>query len=67
MKKLVLTPRHSFAFTYPCPRNLREIVMMSLIERESSDKVRDVWMDYHKDRYNSVAYAISKQEFLSLK
>lgn len=40
---------------------------MSLIERESPDKIRDVWMDYHKDRYNSVSYAVSKQEFLSLK
>ena len=36
---------------------------LSLIEREQPDKIRDIWLEYHKDRYNSMAYAISKKEF----
>jgi len=28
-----------FSFVYPCPRKLREIMQLSLIERESKDKI----------------------------
>lgn len=28
---------YKFSFTYPCPRKLREIVKMSLFEKESKD------------------------------
>ena len=34
--------KYAFVFTYPCPRNLREIMKMSLIERESYSKIKDI-------------------------
>ena len=42
--------KYQFAFNYPCPRKLREIMKLSLIERENKDKIKDIWLEYHKDR-----------------
>ena len=61
---LVQGARAGFAFTYPCPRNLREIIKMTLFERETKDRVKDIWMEYHKSRPNNVSYVLSKKEFL---
>lgn len=55
--------KYSFVFTYPCPRKLREIMKLSLIEREPKDKVAEIWMKYHRDKPNNVAYCISKNEY----
>lgn len=57
---------YQFAFTYPCPRKLREIMKMSLIERENKEKVVQIWMDYHKERDSTVSYALSKKEYEQL-
>ncbi len=35
------------SFTYPCPRKLREVIKMTLIERENKDKIVSLWMEYH--------------------
>lgn len=42
--------KFQFSFTYPSPRKLREVMKLSLIEREPKDKVINIWMDYHKDK-----------------
>lgn len=55
--------KFAFAFTYPCPRKLREIMQMSLIERENKDSVVKIWMAYHSEKPNNVAYAMSKSEY----
>lgn len=39
-----------FSFNYPCPRKLREIVKLSLVERETPDKITDIWKEYHSIR-----------------
>ncbi|KRX06534.1 hypothetical protein PPERSA_05147 [Pseudocohnilembus persalinus] len=39
---------------------------LSLIERESRDNVVDIWMKYHNNRNENVAYAISKKEYQKL-
>lgn len=41
---------YKFSFTYPCPRKLREIVKMSLFEKETKDNNISLWMEYHKDK-----------------
>lgn len=55
------------SFTYPCPRKLREVVKMSLFEREPKDRIVDLWLEYHKSKHNNVAYALSKSEWESFK
>jgi ATP synthase F1 complex assembly factor 1 len=42
-------PRYLFGFTYPCPQKLREVVRMTLIEREAKDKIIQIWQDHHKN------------------
>lgn len=37
-------------FNYPCPRKLREIMKMSLIERETTEKIKNIWSEYHNDK-----------------
>ena len=58
--------RRHFAFNYPCPRKLREIVQMSLIERESKDKIQELWKSYHQEKHNNIAGGLSKPDYLRL-
>ena len=51
-KKII---KKKFGFTYPCPRKLREIMQMSLIERESPEKIKTIWESYHEDRQDNVS------------
>lgn len=51
--------RRSFVFTQPCPRHMREILKMTLIERETPDKIRDVWNTYHSARPNNVSCVLT--------
>ena len=55
--------KFNFAFTYPCPRKLREIAHLSLFERENRERIGSIWQEYHSDKPESISYAISKNEF----
>ena len=44
---LLTKSKRSFSFTYPCPRKLREIMKMSMIEREPVETIKNIWHDYH--------------------
>ena len=52
-----------FTFNYPCPRNLREIMQMSLIEREGIDTIKTLWEEYHANRTENVAMIFTKEIF----
>jgi hypothetical protein len=39
---------------------------LSLIEKEMPGKVRDIWMDYHKNKFSNVAYCLSDKEYMEL-
>ena len=53
--RLSLLLRNSFSFTYPCPRKLREIVKLSMFERETSDSIASIWKDYHLNRPENIS------------
>lgn len=61
------TPSRSFSFTYPCPRKLREIMKMSMIEREPVETIKNIWHDYHEARTENIAYTITKDQYDILK
>jgi len=42
-KSLLKQSQYNFSFTYPCPRKLREIVQLSLFEREPADQIVHIW------------------------
>lgn len=42
-------------FSYPCPRNLREIVKMSMIEQESPVGIKQIWERYHLEKQNVIS------------
>lgn len=50
-------------FTYPCPRKLREVVKMSLMEREPPAQVEEIWRKYHADRPNNVSTIVSSAKY----
>lgn len=52
-------------FTYPCPRKLREIMKMSLIERELPGAIKGIWTEYHSKRTQNVATAISASQYFT--
>jgi ATP synthase F1 complex assembly factor 1 len=37
-------------FSYPCPRKLREIVKMTMFERETPEKIKEIWKQYYDER-----------------
>ena len=45
-------------FNYPCPRKLREIMQMSLIEREDTNKINKIWTEYHRQKFNTFGTVI---------
>lgn len=53
----------NFSFTYPCPRKLREIMKLSLIERESKDQIAYIWHNYHKMKLENISSTMNKQEY----
>lgn len=54
---------YGMSFTYPCPRKLREIMKMSLIEKEPTSKVEDIWKEYHSARINNTCTVLSKEKY----
>jgi hypothetical protein len=54
---------YGMAFNYPCPRKLREIMKMSMIEREPPHKVKDIWKEYHNPRINNTATSLDKHKY----
>ncbi len=51
-----------FYFSYPCPRKLREIVKITLFERETPDKVKEIWQKYYDEKQNAFGMDINSDE-----
>ncbi len=67
MKSLFYKQARGFSFNYPCPRNLREIMKMSLIEKEPPHQVKEIWQEYHKLRPQNIADVLTKEEHLAIR
>lgn len=67
MIKSVYKQVRGFAFTYPCPRKLREVMKISLVEREMPHTIKDIWSEYHKPRSENIAATLSKTEYETLR
>ncbi len=50
-------------FSFPAPRKLETIVKYALLERESPDRIREVWNEFHDNRLDSVATTWTAAEF----
>ena len=37
-------------FSYPCPRKLREIVKLSVLEKENKEQIKEIWKEYHQEK-----------------
>ncbi|CAG9310426.1 unnamed protein product [Blepharisma stoltei] len=55
--------RRAFVFTYPCPRKMREIVKLSLIEKEEPSEIKRIWNEYHLNRPNNVSTVITAHQY----
>lgn len=56
-----------FSFNYPCPRKLREVVKLSMFEKETTDKCKDLWKEYHSTRSENISDTLTKHEYELLK
>ena len=61
--RLVGKVRYGMAFNYPCPRKLREIMKMSLIEKEPTHTIKSIWEEYHKPRENNICGVMDKHKY----
>ena len=50
--------RRAFGFAYPCPRRLREIVKVSLFDKESPQVIEEIWKDYHNAKPHTIAKVV---------
>ena len=56
----------SFAFTYPCPRKLREVIKMTMIEKELPKAIQQIWSSYHESRPQNVSSVITSSQYTLL-
>jgi ATP synthase F1 complex assembly factor 1 len=49
-------------FSYPCPRKLREIVKMTMFERETSENIKDIWKKYYDDKPRALGMSVSSTD-----
>jgi ATP synthase F1 complex assembly factor 1 len=61
MRKLINFQKKTY-FSYPCPRKLREIVKMTLFERETKERIAEIWQEYHSNKPKTIAYTIEAPE-----
>lgn len=50
-------------FNYPCPRKLRDLIHMSLIEREPVHQVQKIWKEFHESKEGTIGYDVDKDSF----
>jgi ATP synthase F1 complex assembly factor 1 len=51
-----------YYFSYPCPRKLREIVHMSLLEKEQPHKIKEIWKQYYEGKPHAIGIDIDGDE-----
>ncbi len=51
-----------FYFSYPCPRKLREIVHMSLFEKENAPQIKEIWKLHYDGKPNAMGLDIDPDE-----
>jgi len=66
MNTLLKYSSRSFSFTYPCPRKLREIVKLSIFEKEEPSVIKDLWTDYHNAKPHTISKVISQPLYMQL-
>ena len=57
----------NFSFSIPAPRKLREVMQMSVVERENSDVIQDIWAKYHLGKKHNIARNLTGTQYMSLK
>lgn len=60
---MLLKLAYKMSFTYPCPRKLREVMKMSMIEREPTNRIADIWKEYHNPRINNTCAILPKEHY----
>lgn len=45
-------------FSYPCPRKLREIVKMTMFEREQPSKIKEIWKQYYDEKPRAMGMSV---------
>lgn len=66
--KLWMAPTLSrgFSFSWPCPRVLREIVKMSVFEKETASTCEMIWNEYHHTKEYTVSTVLTSSQYQEL-
>jgi ATP synthase F1 complex assembly factor 1 len=51
-----------FYFNYPCPRKLKEIVKLSLFEKEQPEKIKEIWAKHYEEKTNAMGSDLNTEE-----
>jgi ATP synthase mitochondrial F1 complex assembly factor 1 len=55
-----------FSFNYPCPRKLKDVTKLALLEREHSNRVKEIWKQHYSDNLTSFSNTLQAIEFETL-
>jgi ATP synthase mitochondrial F1 complex assembly factor 1 len=58
--------RNFSGFSWPCPRQLRELVKMSAFEKESAETCEEIWNEYHHTKKDTVSTVLSVSQYEAL-
>jgi hypothetical protein len=60
-------PRKSgHGFSYPGPRELKDIVKLPLLNAHGARRVREIWTEFHDDHKSAIADVLTSDEFGTL-
>lgn len=63
-RPLTKPPCHSFSgFTYPAPRVLDALVKLDLLQKETPEKVKEIWNTYHSEKEFNIAETWTSNDF----
>lgn len=56
-----------FSFSIPAPRKLREVMKISIVEKEPTHVIQEIWQKHHIGKDYQIARSLTKDQYLGLK
>jgi ATP synthase F1 complex assembly factor 1 len=57
--------RRQMSFSYPAPRTLDEVVKLDLLQNESTEKIQEIWQEFHDNKDEVIGAYWTADEYRS--
>ena len=59
--------KKGFSFTIPAAKKLREVMKLSIVEKEPRDVIQDIWKKHHAGKEFQIARSLLGDQYLPLR